>query len=148
MHLKVILLNKFNIQGGLEISSIADVPSGTGMGSSSSFTVGLLHNLHAVTNQQASKEALAAGACQVEIDLLKEPIGKQDQYAAAFGGLNFYVIDRNGFITVSKNILTYEQEITLTRNLYLVYSGQQRPASSILQDQKNNHLNMHELHSL
>ena len=84
------ILNQFKIKGGLEISSIADVPGGTGMGSSSSFTVGSLHNLSAAKQQYVTKEELARMACDVEINQLGEPIGKQDQYAAAYGGLNVY----------------------------------------------------------
>jgi len=80
------VFKQFGIAGGLEVSSIADVPSGTGLGSSSSFTVGLLHNLNIIRNKFITKDYLAQEACRVEIDLLKEPIGKQDQYAAAFGG--------------------------------------------------------------
>jgi len=76
--------------GGIEITSIADIPGkGTGLGSSSSFTVGLLHVLHAYEERHAGAEQLAREACEIEIERCGEPIGKQDQYAAAFGGLNF-----------------------------------------------------------
>lgn len=132
------VLNKFNIKGGLEISSIADVPSGTGMGSSSSFTVGLLHNLHAVTNQQASKESLAAGACEVEIDLLKEPIGKQDQYAAAYGGLNVIEFKPDGHVRVEPVYLSKENKALLQDNLMMFYIGNIRSASAILAEQRKN----------
>jgi D-glycero-alpha-D-manno-heptose-7-phosphate kinase len=131
-------LKKFNIQGGIEISSIADIPGGTGMGSSSSFTVGLLNNLSAVTHQFASKEQLAAGACEIEIDLLKEPIGKQDQYAAAYGGLNVIEFKENGHVSVSPVILQRELLGALEQNLCLYYVGNQRSASSILSEQKKN----------
>src|SRR3954468_12046404 len=78
------------IEGGLEITSIADIPSkGSGLGSSSSFTVGLLHALHAYSGPGTSAEQLAVEACVIEIEQCGEPIGKQDQYAAAFGGFNF-----------------------------------------------------------
>jgi D-glycero-alpha-D-manno-heptose-7-phosphate kinase len=132
------VLKKFNIKGGLEISSIADVPSGTGMGSSSSFTVGLLHNLHAVTNQQASKEMLAAGACEVEIDLLKEPIGKQDQYAAAYGGLNVIEFQPDGHVRVEPVYLSKDNKIQLQDNLMMFYIGNIRSASAILAEQRKN----------
>ncbi len=131
-------LKKFKIEGGLEISSIADIPGGTGMGSSSSFTVGLLHNLYAVTHRYASKEALAAGACEIEIDLLQEPIGKQDQYAAAYGGLNVIEFHQNGLVSVSPVYLQKETLHTLEQNLCLYYIGNQRSASSILSEQKKN----------
>lgn len=133
-----VLLEKFGITGGIEISSIADVPSGTGMGSSSSFTVGVLHNLHAIKNQIVSKETLAREACEIEIDLLKEPIGKQDQYAAAYGGLNVIEFHRNGHVSVSPIHLDREAHNTLEGNLAMYYIGDQRSASSILQEQKAN----------
>lgn len=131
-------LRKFRISGGIEISSIADLPGGTGMGSSSSFTVGVLHNLHAHTNSHASKEELAAGACEIEIDLLKEPIGKQDQYAAAFGGLNVIEFHKNGGVSVLPVYLSKELNQQLQDNLCLYYIGNQRSASSILSEQKKN----------
>ncbi len=131
-------LQKFNINGGIEVSSIADIPGGTGMGSSSSFTVGLLHNLHAATNSFASKEDLAKGACEIEIDLLKEPIGKQDQYAAAYGGLNVIEFKQNGHVTVEPVYMNRDGLVQLEKNLYLYYIGNQRSASSILAEQRNN----------
>ena len=82
-----VVLQNFDING-IDINSIADIPAGTGLGSSSSFTVGLLHAMYSYTNEQVSSELLAKIACDIEIDILKEPIGKQDQYAAAFGGFN------------------------------------------------------------
>ncbi len=131
-------LKKFSVNGGLEISSIADIPSGTGMGSSSSFTVGVLNNLHAYTNQYASKEMLASGACEIEIDLLKEPIGKQDQYAAAYGGLNVIEFNRDGSVNVNPVYIKDEVYQQLQKNLCLYYIGNQRSASSILAEQKKN----------
>ncbi len=131
-------LNQFNIKGGIEISSIADIPGGTGMGSSSSFTVGLLHNLYAATNKYASKETLAKGACEIEIDLLKEPIGKQDQYAAAYGGLNVIEFLPNGHVAVQPLHLEAEVSNSLQENLCLYYIGNQRSASSILSEQQKN----------
>ena len=127
-----------NIDGGIEVSSIADVPSGTGMGSSSSFTVGVLHNLYTLNHQLISKEMLASTACDIEINKLKEPIGKQDQYAAAYGGLNIYRFQRNGHVLVDP--LFIEQEIieTLEDNLVMFYYGNQRSASQILAEQKVN----------
>lgn len=132
------VLEKFNINGGLEVSSIADVPSGTGMGSSSSFTVGLLHNLHAVTNQLATKESLAAGACEIEIDLLKEPIGKQDQYAAAYGGLNVIEFLPNGHVNVDPVYMSIDRRAELESNLMMFYIGNIRSASAILSEQRKN----------
>ena len=91
---------QFKVKGGLELSSIADIPSGTGMGSSSCFTVGLLQNLYARNNKFVPKQKLAEEACCIEIERLKEPIGKQDQYAAAFGGINIFKFNTNGFVEV------------------------------------------------
>jgi D-glycero-alpha-D-manno-heptose-7-phosphate kinase len=108
------------------------------MGSSSSFTVGLLHNLYAVTNQLASKETLAAQACEVEIDLLKEPIGKQDQYAAAYGGLNVIEFLPNGHVNVEPVYISKESRTQLEENLMMFYIGNIRSASAILSEQRKN----------
>ena len=131
-------LQMMNIQGGIEISSIADVPSGTGMGSSSSFTVGVLHNLYAYTNRHASKEQLAREACEIEIHRLQEPIGKQDQYAAAYGGLNVIEFHRDGTVSVIPLHLSREVNKQLENSLFMFYTGDQRKASSILAEQKKN----------
>ncbi|GAB5556239.1 MAG: GHMP kinase [Schleiferiaceae bacterium] len=132
------VLNHFDIKGGIEVSSIADVPSGTGMGSSSSFTVGVLHNLSAATNQYYSKDRLASEACKVEIDILKEPIGKQDQYAAAFGGLNTIEFLSNGHTRVTPVQMDPTAYSQLQDNLLMFYVGNQRKASDILAEQKKN----------
>jgi D-glycero-alpha-D-manno-heptose-7-phosphate kinase len=132
------VFKQFGISGGLEVSSIADVPSGTGLGSSSSFTVGLLHNLSVNKNRTVSKENLAREACRVEIDLLKEPIGKQDQYAAAFGGLNVFKFDSNGEVGVESISPSQETLQQLESNLLMFYTGDQRSASNILAEQKKN----------
>ena len=87
---------------GLDIHSIADIPGGTGLGSSSSFTVSLLNALYHYKNKKISKADLAKKACHVEIDLLKAPVGKQDQYAAAYGGVNTLVFKKNGNVIVKK----------------------------------------------
>ena len=92
-------LKKFDLVG-IDINSIADIPAGTGLGSSGSYTVGLLHALYKYTNQQISQELLARDACEIEIDILKEPIGKQDQYAAAYGGLNIINFLSSGEVEV------------------------------------------------
>lgn len=131
-------LEKFGIKGGIEVSSISDIPGGTGMGSSSSFTVGLLHNLHVTQNSFASKETLAREACEIEIDILQEPIGKQDQYAAAFGGLNVIEFHKNGLVSVNPVYLTPDNYQALQENLCLYYIGNQRSASSILSEQRKN----------
>lgn len=131
-------LKMVNIRGGVEVSSIADIPAGTGMGSSSAFTVGLLHNLNAIKRQYVSKEVLAEEACRMEIDVLKEPIGKQDQYAAAFGGLNIFRFNANETVSVEPLFLKQEVYNQLEENLVLFFIGNARKASDILVEQKSN----------
>ncbi len=131
------VLEQFQLSG-IEVSSIADVPSGTGMGSSSSFTVGLLHNLYTLTQQSVTKEKLAAEACHIEIDVLKEPIGKQDQYAAAYGGFNIFRFHPNGSVTVEPINASSDTLHQLEENLVMFYIGNQRKASDILAEQKKN----------
>ncbi len=121
---------------GLDISSIADIPSGTGMGSSSTFTVALLNAVYSFLGIHLSKDEIASLACDIEINRLGEPIGKQDQYAAAIGGLNFIEFETDGTVRHSPVLLTYENSKRLQNNLYLFYTGQQRSASSVLSDQK------------
>jgi len=130
------VLQKFGISGGLEISSIADVPAGTGMGSSSSFTVGMLHNLYANAGITPTKEALASEACDIEINQLGEPIGKQDQYAAAYGGFNIFRFKPDGSVAVEPIHMHDEVHQTLRENLVMFYTGVQRSASAILAEQK------------
>jgi len=131
-------LNQFNIKAPFEISSIADIPSGTGLGSSSSFTVGMLQNLHAFTKKEADKELLANEACNIEINILNEPIGKQDQYAAAYGGLKIYRFKSNGEVAIEPINLSASSFSELQDNLLMFYAGEQRSASGILADQKKN----------
>jgi D-glycero-alpha-D-manno-heptose-7-phosphate kinase len=132
------VLNQFGIAGGLEVSSIADVPSGTGLGSSSSFTVGLIHNLCVNRNKSVTKDFLAQEACRVEIDLLREPIGKQDQYAAAFGGWNVFEFKPNGDVSVEPLHQHKDTFNQIEKNLLMFYTGDQRSASAILAEQKKN----------
>lgn len=132
-----VLLEKFNLNG-VEISSNADVPAGTGLGSSSAFTVALLHTLYAYTGKYVSASRLAQEACHTEIELLGEPIGKQDQYAAAFGGLNFYTFQKNGDVTVEPLIMSPESMKRLEHNLLMFYTGDVRSASKILTEQGKN----------
>ncbi len=131
-------MRKTGVTNGIEISSIADIPSGTGMGSSSSFTVGLLHCLYAVKRLYVTHEQLAREACEIEIDILGEPIGKQDQYAAAFGGLNIIHFHPNGDVRVEPLYVKNEIYRQLQENLLMFYVGNQRKASDILAEQKRN----------
>lgn len=131
-------LRKTGINGGIEISSIADIPAGTGMGSSSSFTVGLLHNLYAINRKYVTHEDLAQEACEIEIDILNEPIGKQDQYAAAYGGLNVIHFNQDGSVKVEPLYIDNRVYEALEENLVMFYIGNQRKASNILSEQKKN----------
>lgn len=131
------LLTQFGLNG-VEIDSIADVPAASGLGSSSSFTVGLLHALHAYSGRYASRETLAAEACNVEMHDLGEPIGKQDQYAAAFGGLNMVRFKSDDSVVVEPIILPHEKRDALEQNLMLFFTGITRNASDILHEQKGN----------
>ena len=132
------VLLKFGIDGAIEIASIADIPSGTGLGSSSAFTVALLHNLHARQGRYATKEMLAAGACDIEIGTLREPIGKQDQYASSYGGLNVLTFLPTGQVNVEPILLTAANQRAFSDSLLLYFTGMSRPASSILAEQKGN----------
>ncbi len=123
-------------QGGVEIVSTADIPSGTGLGSSSSFSVALLHAVYAYRGTFCSKNKLASKACEIEIDRLGEPIGKQDQYAAAYGGLNFIEFNSDESVVVTPLTLPKETIIELEKNLLLFYTGEQRRTGEILEDQR------------
>lgn len=125
------------IKGGIEITSIADIPSrGTGLGSSSSFTVGLLHALHAFSGRYASADRLAQEACKIEIERCREPIGKQDQYAAAFGGLSFIQFNPDDSVSVDPIVCRRETLQQLDENILTFYTGLSRSASEILKNQQ------------
>ncbi len=132
-----VLLTRFEING-VEITSTADVPAGTGLGSSSAFTVALLHLLYAYTGKYVSAARLAEEACHTEIDLLGEPIGKQDQYAAAFGGLRVYRFNQDGTVETEPVIMARESMRRLERNLLLFFTGDLHSASAILAEQGRN----------
>ena len=134
-------LSLVGIERGMEIASFADVPAGTGMGSSSAFTVGLLHALWAKSGRNPSAQELAAAACEIEIERAKEPIGKQDQYAAAYGGLNFIRFNKDGTVEVHPVECSSKTRQELSRRLMLFYIGLERPAASILSEQGRNMAN-------
>ena len=124
------------LRGGIEIATIADVPSrGTGLGSSSSFTVGLLHALNAYLGRYASPEQLSSDSCRIEIDVCAEPIGKQDQYAAAYGGFNYIMFCPDDTVVVSPIICRPETIARVRRNTLVLYTGITRSASAILEHQ-------------
>lgn len=130
-------LKLLSISGGVEITSIADIPArGSGLGSSSSFTVGVLHALHAFANRYASAEQLARESCEIEIDRCGEPIGKQDQFAAAFGGFNFIEFYPDDSVSVEPIICRRETMETLEANTIVFYTGITRSASALLRTQQ------------
>lgn len=127
------------INAPLEITSFADIPSkGSGLGSSSAFAAGLIKALHAFRGANIGPEGCSAGACEVEIDRLGEPIGKQDQYAAGYGGLNAIRFSSDGAVKVDPIILNREKKAELDDSLMMFYTGITRSASGILSEQKKN----------
>lgn len=131
-------LLRHQIPKGMEIASFADVPAGTGLGSSSAFTVALLHALNAYRGLASSPEALAAAACDVEINRLGEPIGKQDQYASAYGGLNYFRFHPDESVDVEPVAMEPCVLREFEQHLMLFYIGQERSAGAILAEQSEN----------
>jgi D-glycero-alpha-D-manno-heptose-7-phosphate kinase len=119
----------------LEISSMADIPAGTGLGSSGSFTTALLKALHAHKKDIVHPRELAEEACHIEIDLLKEQIGKQDQYISAFGGLTCFDFASDGSVEAHALAISSETLYTLEDNLLLFFTGYSRSASQVLEEQ-------------
>ena len=131
-------LRFLDIEPPIYISTVADLPASTGLGGSSSFAVGLLNALHAFRGERVSAGQLAEEACHIEIDVLKQPIGKQDQYAAAFGGLNFFCFRSGGSVTVEPHRLKNGEIKTLFASTLMFWTGHQRDSSSVLSEQKAN----------
>ena len=123
---------------GVEISSTADIPGGTGLGSSSTFTVGLLNTLNCYKGKFVSKDKLAKLACEVEIEKLGNPIGKQDQYGAALGGLNFIKFNQDGSVSHEPILMDGKTYKRLQNNLLMFYTGTTRSANTILAEQTKN----------
>jgi D-glycero-alpha-D-manno-heptose-7-phosphate kinase len=130
-------LKMMGLTGGLELHSLADVPANTGLGSSSSFTVALLNGLHAFKRESVPAEQLAREASHLEIEVLGEPIGKQDQYIAAFGGISALTFHPDGEVEVERLPVRDEVIDELERNLVIFYSGVERSASSVLVQQQH-----------
>lgn len=120
---------------GLEMVSLADIPSGTGLGSSGSFTVGLLRAVYGMKREHVTAGALAEEAAHIEIDVLGEPVGKQDQYIAAFGGLTCFEFHEDDRVTVSPLAISQDTLHALEERLLLFFTGYSRSAGSILADQ-------------
>jgi len=124
------------IHKGVEITTMGDIPSGSGLGSSSTVAVGALHAMYVYRNQDVTAELLAQNACKIEIDILKKPIGIQDQYIAAYGGLRFFEFLSDGTVKNELIELPEPVKMQLTENLLLFYTGITRQADTILSEQK------------
>lgn len=131
-------LKYVGITNSIEITSMADIPAQTGIGSSASFLVGLLNALYAYKGVHASAERLAREACEIEMDILREPVGKQDQYMAAFGGLRHLEFNADETVFTSPVICSTATRNEVMRHLQLYYTGVSRPAASVLTEQKAN----------
>ena len=131
-------LRKTGVNKGVEIITMGDIPAGTGLGSSSAVTVGALNAMYAYRNIQVPVDRLAEEACDIEVNVLHKPIGFQDQYIAAFGGLRLTEFNRDG--RVSTRILNLDIEIQrqLSENMLLFFTGVTRKAETILSEQKEN----------
>jgi D-glycero-alpha-D-manno-heptose-7-phosphate kinase len=123
------------IGSGIELTSVADLPSNSGLGSSSSFTVALLNALYCYKREFVSSERLAREACELEMVRLGEPVGKQDQYIAAFGNITALTIERDGKVLVEPVPVRDEVMDELQNNLLIMYSGLERPAKIVLSEQ-------------
>lgn len=130
-------LRRLDLPHGMEIASFADIPAGTGLGSSSSFTVGLLHGLYGWKGEQVERERIAREACEIEIQDLKSPIGKQDQYAAAHGGVNVIHFNADESVEVSPVGIDDDRRAALEQSLRLYYLNNSRSANEILSRQNS-----------
>lgn len=130
-------LRLLDIRPPIFISTVADMPASTGMGGSSAFAVGLLNALHAFRGERVTAGQLAEEACHIEMEVLGEPIGKQDQYAAAFGGFNLLRFGRDGRVTVEPQPVVNGCLTDLFSNMMMFWTGHQRPAASVLGEQRS-----------
>jgi D-glycero-alpha-D-manno-heptose-7-phosphate kinase len=126
------------IDRGIELASFASLPSRTGLGSSSTFSVALMQGLNAYKGKKMSKAEVAEAASRLEIELVGEPIGKQDQYAAAFGGFNIFQFNADGTVSVEPVLLDFKKRMALEDHILLFFTGGTRDASSVLTEQKAN----------
>tara|TARA_B000000477_G_scaffold34023_1_gene29025 strand:+ start:1647 stop:2636 length:990 start_codon:yes stop_codon:yes gene_type:complete len=130
-------LNRVGIDSKIEIASLSDIPAGSGLGSSSTYTVGLLNSLYSMIGDPKTQEFLANEACVIEMDILKKPMGKQDQFLAALGGFVVLDIDKKGNVKSRKIRLDETRKNELRKNLLIFYTGQQRKNNKILKEQDN-----------
>jgi D-glycero-alpha-D-manno-heptose-7-phosphate kinase len=120
----------------IELVSLADIPSGTGLGSSGTFTVGLLRAIYAYRREHVTAAALAEEACSIEIERLHRPVGKQDQYIAAFGGLTCFRFEQDGRVRVSPLMVSNDTLHDLEEHLVMFFTGYSRGAETVLEDQR------------
>jgi len=130
------VLRRHYPEGSLEIASLADVPAGTGLGSSGAFTVGLLRALYAHKRKHVPAAEAADEACDIEINVLRQPVGKQDQYIAAFGGLTCFEFNTDGTVDVRPLAISNATLLDLEHNLLMFFTGYSRNAVEVLDDQK------------
>jgi D-glycero-alpha-D-manno-heptose-7-phosphate kinase len=121
----------------IEVVSLADIPAGTGLGSSGAFTVGLLRAIHAHKREAVTPEALAEEACHIEIDRLRRPVGKQDQYIAAFGGITCFQFHQDGRVGVIPLTINSETLHDLEEHLMMFFTGYSRQADDVLAEQRS-----------
>lgn len=131
-------LRKTGVKKGVEIITMGDIPAGSGLGSSSAVTVGALHAMYAYRNTLISMDRLAEEACDIEVNILRKPIGFQDQYIAAFGGMRFIEFQQNGRVITRMVNLNADIQKKLSERLLLYFSGITRKSESILTTQKEN----------
>jgi D-glycero-alpha-D-manno-heptose-7-phosphate kinase len=130
------VLQAHHVEPSVEIVSMADIPSGTGLGSSGTFTVGLLRAIYAMRRDHASADAIAAEACRIEIEQLARPVGKQDQYVASFGGVKAYTFNPDGTVDVAPLAITTETFHDLEEHLLMFFTGYSRAADKVLEEQR------------
>jgi D-glycero-alpha-D-manno-heptose-7-phosphate kinase len=128
-------LKMLGIENAIEITAMADIPAGTGLGSSSCFAVGLLNALHTLKREHISDGELAEEACHIEIERCAKPIGKQDQYIAAFGGITEFEIDRKGKVSATRSAIDFDIQKELEANILLFFTGIKRESHDILKEQ-------------
>lgn len=131
------ILRMMHIEKGIEISSVADISAGTGLGSSSCYAVGLLNAIHTLKRDHVSLQVLAEEDFKIEAEILKRPIGKQDPYMAAFGGLTVLEIGVGGDVKVRQAKVSYETADDLNKNMLLFFTGKARNADAILAEQSS-----------
>ncbi len=129
-------LTALDVEGGIEIASLADVPAGTGLGSSGAFLVGLLHALYAYRSISVTPEMLASEAAEIEMNRLHDPVGKQDQYSAAYGGLLCQEYGADETVRVSRLKMSADSVEALRDSLMLFFVGKVRSSSGLLEDQR------------